>query len=96
MPSSTNAPFKSLESLGTIIWLSNDDLPEPETPVIQVNVPKGISTFKDLRLFCLAPLTLKNLPLPTLLAIGTGMLYSPDKYLPVYDSSQAIMSSTVP
>ena len=40
------------------------DLPEPETPVTQSNVPKGKSTSTPFRLFPRQPFRRKNLPLP--------------------------------
>ena len=41
------------------ISLTSELLPEPETPVTQVRVPRGICTLTFLRLFCLAPNTLR-------------------------------------
>ena len=34
--------FKINELNGRRVWFINDDLPEPETPVIQVKSPTGI------------------------------------------------------
>src|SRR6266542_215918 len=36
---------------------ASDDFPEPDGPVMTVNVRRGISTSNPLRLFCRAPLT---------------------------------------
>ena len=68
-----------------------EDFPEPETPVTQRNVPSGNLTSIFFRLFCLAPLTSINFPLPFLRVCGTGIFLAP-----VIDFSQAIISSTVP
>ena len=37
--------------MGSKVWLISEDLPEPDTPVMQVNKPTGISTLISLRLF---------------------------------------------
>ena len=37
-----------------------DDLPEPETPVMQVKVPSGMEAVTSLRLFACAPLTVRR------------------------------------
>ena len=73
-----------------------EDFPEPETPVTQRNVPSGNLTSIFFRLFCLAPLTSINFPLPFLRVCGTGIFLAPLRYCPVIDFSQAIISSTVP
>src|SRR3989304_1165150 len=41
----------------------SDDLPEPETPVTQVNRPTGKRTVISLRLLCLAPTRVSQRPL---------------------------------
>ena len=41
-----------------MIFLTNVDLPLPETPVIMVKHPSGILTVMFCRLFSLAPFTL--------------------------------------
>ncbi len=41
---------------------ASDDFPEPESPVITVRVPRGISTSIFLRLCTLAPITLRVAP----------------------------------
>ena len=40
------------------------DLPEPETPVMQVKVPSGIEAVTFLRLLAVAPWTVSFLPVP--------------------------------
>ena len=47
-------------------------MPEPDTPVTQVKVPRGISTSMFFRLFCVAPITFRYLPLPCLRVSGSG------------------------
>lgn len=58
------APFSSAASFLYRISLTNEDLPEPETPVTQVSVPSGIVKSVCLRLFTAQPLTVMLLPLP--------------------------------
>ena len=72
------------------------DLPPPETPVTQRNLPNGNFTSKDFRLLPVAPLIVMFLPLPFLLTDGTSILFSPDKYRPVIDFEFAIISPGVP
>ncbi len=61
-------------------------LPEPETPVTQVNTPIGNETLTSLRLFSDAPSIFIN-PLGFLLFSGIGMVYSLERYFPVSDLS---------
>ena len=70
-------------------------LPLPDTPVTQVNTPRGMSTSIFLRLFTRAPFTLSHLPLLRLPS-GSGMNLRPDRYWPVMEFSDAIISSGVP
>ena len=44
--------------------LISEDLPEPETPVTQVNRPRGMRASMSLRLCWRAPSTTSHLPLP--------------------------------
>ena len=74
------ARFKSLAKCLYKISLIKELLPDPDTPVTQVNVPSGNDTLIFLRLFSLAPTILINLPLPTLLLSGTIIFLLPDKY----------------
>jgi hypothetical protein len=59
------------------------DLPPPETPVMQVKVPSGISAVTFLRLLPAAPTSLRLLPFCGLRRLpGTFTLISPVRYLP--------------
>ena len=53
------------------------DLPEPETPVMQQKVPKGIEAVTDLRLLAVAPLRVSFLPVPLRRAPGSGTARRP-------------------
>ena len=56
------------------------DLPLPETPVTQVNVPTGIFKFTFFKLFPLAPFISINLPFfADLLFFGIDINFLPDK-----------------
>ncbi len=48
------------------------DLPEPETPVTQVNVPSGIEAVTFLRLLAVAPERVSFLPVPLRRTAGIG------------------------
>ena len=55
------------------------DLPEPDTPVIQVNKPTGISKFTPFRLFPVAPFNFKSLLLSSAVRFfGISIFSSPD------------------
>ena len=69
--------------------------PEPETPVMQVITPSGMSTSIFLRLFSAAPLIFRK-PVGFLLSSGTGIRIRPLKYAPVTERSFFISSSAVP
>ena len=77
-------------------WLIRLLLPEPLTPVTQVNNPSGMSISTFFRLFSLAPLIVRNFPFPGRLFSLIGITSFLDKYLPVMDSSDSIISSGVP
>src|SRR5262245_46263647 len=63
-------------------WTSVD-LPEPETPVMQVIMPSGISTSMFLRL-CFAALRIRKILGPGFRrCLGIGTFNSPLRYLPV-------------
>jgi hypothetical protein len=64
------------------ISLTKEDLPLPDTPVTQVNVPNGNLALIFFRLFCSHPISSTNLPLPFLLAFGISIFSFPLKYLP--------------
>ena len=73
-------------------------LPEPLTPVTQVNVPSGIRTSMFCKLFSVAPM-ISSQPFSSDGAIrffGTGMASSPVRYWPVSDFFAARISGNVP
>ena len=66
--------------------MTSVDLPPPETPVMQVKVPSGISAVTFLRLLPFAPTTLSMRLFDALAALGgTFTDISPVRYLPVSD-----------
>ena len=95
LPGITLALFRSLASLLYRISLISELLPEPETPVMQVITPSGISTSICFRLFSAAPLMVRK-PVGSLRTSGTGILRRPLKYAPVTELSFFIRSSAVP
>lgn len=67
--------------------LTSVDLPEPETPVIAVNVPSGKPTVTSLRLCSRAPWTVSWRFLSRSRRVaGIGMDRLPERYWPVSDS----------
>ncbi len=73
------------------------DLPPPETPVTQVNVPSGISAVTFFRLLPRAPEILSIRPFCGLRRFGgTGTESSPVRYLPVSEFLSPITSAGVP
>ena len=58
-------------------------LPEPETPVTQVNAPTGIWTVMSFKLCSFAPLITRNLPVPLRRSAETGVFIRPERYWPV-------------
>ena len=95
-PGNVLALLSLAESSFWIMAFTRDDFPLPDTPVTQVNVPRGIFTSISFRLFSAAPKTSRNLPLPFRLSSGTAIFFLPLRYCPVMDFSQFIISSTVP
>jgi flagellar basal body rod protein FlgG len=95
-PGCVVALLSSFASFLQRISLTSELFPEPETPVTQVKTPRGTFTLIFLRLFSSAPIIDKVLPLPVLLLSGTGIFLSPERYLPVIESLQLIISSAVP
>ena len=49
------------------------DLPEPDTPVMQVKVPSGIDAVTLWRLLAVAPWTVSFLPVPLRRLAGIGI-----------------------
>ncbi len=78
------------------ILLTNVLLPEPDTPVTATNSPKGNSTEIFFKLFSVAPVILMAFPFPFRRSVGTGILFLPDRYCPVKESSSAATSAGVP
>ena len=89
------ARFRSLARRLYKISLTRELFPEPETPVTQVRMPRGIFTEIFFRLFSLAPVTASQ-PLGLRLVSGTGTCILPLRYCPVMDSSTSIISWAVP
>src|SRR4051812_24477508 len=54
-PAFTFDPYNLRFSAGKSVWLISVDLPEPLTPVTQINPPSGICTSMFLRLFSRQP-----------------------------------------
>ncbi len=79
-----------------MISLTKVLLPEPDTPVTQVNKPKGMRTSKFFRLFSRAPNTSSHLPFVRRRFSGTAICLAPHRYCPVIDSLLALISSIVP
>ena len=78
-----------------MISLTSEDLPLPDTPVTTAITPSGMFTSRFLRLCARAPLTVSQ-PEGCLRRTGTGMPRRPDRYAPVIDSGQAMISCAVP
>ena len=68
-----------LFTAGWSISLRKVDFPDPETPVIHTNFPRGISTSIFFRLFLEQPSTTMLFPLPRLLSLGTSMVRAPER-----------------
>ena len=75
-PGTSYARFRSLASLLYRISFMSELLPEPETPVTQVNTPVGMSTSTDFRLLAAAPRIFSQ-PDGFLLSRGTGINSEP-------------------
>ena len=91
----TLARFSSRSRVFLITSFTRLLLPLPDTPVTQVNTPRGISTSMPFRLLARAPRTRKNRSLCRRWA-GTGMHRRPDRNWPVMESGLAMISSGVP
>ncbi|MNN52193.1 hypothetical protein D3C81_1668770 [compost metagenome] len=91
------APFSAVAVIGNRVLLISVDLPEPETPVTQVNSPTGTSRLTFCRLLPRAPFSLSNFFLSRgVRAAGTAIFLRPERYLPVTESGWLITSSGVP
>ena len=71
------------------------DLPDPLTPVTQMNLPTGSSTSISFRLCSAAPST-RNQPASWMRRSGVGMTRRPDRYAPVIDSLTRATWAAVP
>src|SRR3972149_2238984 len=78
----------------------SDDLPEPETPVTQVNRPTGKRPVISLRLLCLASTTVSQRPLgrrrPPPDPLPAATVRSPRRYLAVSESALRLILAGVP
>ena len=70
---------------GRRVWLIKEDLPEPDTPVIQVKIPMGISAEIFWRLFSVEFMILIIFPFAANLLEGIFIFLSPDRYLAVIE-----------
>ena len=71
-------------------------MPPPDTPVMQVNTPSGISAVTSFRLLARAPTTFSVLPLGLRRFLGIGIWRTPVRYCPVMLSALAMIASGVP
>ncbi|MCY1435853.1 hypothetical protein D9M71_519610 [compost metagenome] len=91
------APFSAVAVIGNRVLLISVDLPEPDTPVTQVNSPTGSSRLTLCRLLPRAPFSLSSVfRLRGVRLAGTAIFLRPDRYLPVSESGWFITSSGVP
>ncbi len=72
------------------------DLPDPLTPVIQTNFPRGIATSIFFKLFADALTIFRILPFPSRLFFGTSICFRPERYCPVSDLGCARICFGVP
>ena len=96
LPAFSFERIRRADSAGYRISLTRVLFPLPETPVTATNLESGISTSIFLRLCCLAPLIIMLLPLPLRLFAGTGINFSPERYLPVIELLQPAISLAIP
>ena len=90
-------PLRRRASALKSVSITSDDLPPPDTPVIQVKVPSGKSTLTFCRLFSFAPEIDTFCPLwPGRRSFGISICLKPVRYCPVKLSEDFIMSSGVP
>src|SRR6267142_2440986 len=76
--------------------LTRVDLPEHETPVTAVKVPRGILTAMPLRLCSRGLWMITCLPLGDRRAAGTAIFSTPERNLPVREAGCAAISPGVP
>jgi len=96
-PGFSEAPFNSFAIVLYKTSFTSVDLPEPETPVTQVNTPSGNFTLMFFKLFSVAFLTSIAFDFTTfLLFLGISIFFLPLKYWPVTESFTNLTSSAVP
>ena len=76
--------FEPFNSFAIVLYktsFTKVDLPDPDTPVTQLNTPRGNFTFIFFKLFSVAPLTSITFVFEIfLLFSGTGIFFLPLKY----------------
>ena len=91
------APFNWRWAIGNSVSLISVDLPEPETPVMQVNRPTGSVSVTSFRLLPRAPVSFSTFSgFAGTRFFGTSILRLPLMYCPVNDSGTAIIASSGP
>ena len=95
-PGRLRAPFMAAARVLYRISFTRVDLPEPDTPVTQIILPRGKSTVMSRRLFSRALTTRRNLPLPSRRCWGTSTYLRPDRYCPVMLRLDLQISATLP
>ena len=93
--------FKTSVTAGRRVWFKRVDFPEPETPVMHIKRPKGMSRSTSLRLCPEAPFNFSQpssdlLLLGFLLLEGILIFFCPDKYWPVIEFLDLDISFAVP
>ena len=78
-PGTARALYSFLASAVYRMLLTSEDLPEPETPVTAISLPKGNSTVTLRRLCSVAPWTVMAWPLPVRRVDGMGIQRRPDR-----------------
>ena len=76
--------------------MTRDDLPEPETPVIEMKHFNGSFTSICCKLLCAADLIINQSPLGSFRFSGIGIFILPERYCPVRLSSLERRFSKVP
>ena len=95
--SAFSARFNAFWAIGNKVSFINVDLPEPETPVIQVNKPTGISKLTFFRLLPDAPNNLSVFFLSSAVRFfGISIFSAPDKNLPVSEFGFCMICCAVP
>src|SRR5208282_2738364 len=95
-PSASRVGPTLFERIGYRRSESRVDFPEPETPVMAMNVPSGKPTVIFLRLCSCAPCITMLFPFPDLRSRGRWMTREPERYCPVRERGLAHTSLSVP